>query len=325
MVLHATGHLLAAQNGVAVGPKQLDQTKIGPTDFRTESVYIGAQQKIALRNLFQQAGVACAPGEEALRAGEFVRVVTDLAVRAGGPQPAPSAPGVPRLIEIRSMSGNEQLLALYEDRDSLKQAIDSWKKAGQRIAQRMPRWERLQELLRHADGLTVAGQVSPQAEAIRNERLLLQDPDPVPAICDQITNELRRAVSESAKKYRLEYEAQLSTLQQAAAWQQTGEPERARIFSELELSPPEEPKVGTEDQVLESLQRTSLVRWAERRDALQSRFGKALEAAAKLLTPKARRVTLPPATLSTAPEVDAWISAARAQLLKELASGPVIL
>jgi hypothetical protein len=325
MVLHTSGHLLAAQNGAAVGPKQLDQSKIGPTDFRTESEFITTPQKIALRTLFQQAGVSCQSGEEAIMAPEFVRVVLEFASRAGGQSPAPPVPAMPKLIDIRGMSGNEQLLALNEEREVLKQAIESWKKAEQRMGQRLPRWHRLQELLRHARGLDVAEEVAPQAQAIEDHRLLLQDPDPVPPLCDQLTNALRVAVTEAAKSYLLEFEGHLRALEQSSAWQQIPAEARDRIISEIELASPEEPRVGTEDQVVEALSRTSLDRWSERRDALQSRFGRALEAAVKLLTPKARKVTLPSATISTQDEADAWIEMARERLLTELASGPVIL
>lgn len=325
MILHLTGHLRASQNGAPVGAKQLDQSKIGPTDFRTESVFIGTSQKLALRGLFQQAGISCQPGDESARATDFVRVMMELAARAGGNAPAPASPSMPKLVEIRGMSGNDQLLALYEERDTLQKAISTWKSAEQRIGERMPRWNRLQELLRYARGLPVADDVAPQAEAILNQRLLLQDPDPVPALCDQLTGALRKALGTAADDYRLTYETQARALEQSDAWQRIGKSDRARIFGELELSQPPNLSVGSEDDVVRALERASLDRWAERRDALQSRFGKALEAAVKLLTPKARKITLQTATLSSESDVDGWIEATRAHLLKEVAAGPVIL
>jgi hypothetical protein len=147
----------------------------------------------------------------------------------------------------------------------------------------------------------------------------------VPALCERLTGALRIAVSEAAKEFRATYEAHASALEKSAAWQQISEADRARILADRELSPPAPVNVGTEDEVVRALERTSLDRWAERRDALQSRFARALEAAAKLLTPKARKVSLPPATLSSEPEVESWVTATRELLLKEVANGPVIL
>jgi hypothetical protein len=325
MILHLSGHLRATQNSVAVAAKQLDQSKIGPTDFRTESVFIGTHQLIALRTLFQQAGVQCQPGEESAKAGEFVRVVSELAARAGGDAPAPTRPSTPRLTEIRGMSGNDQLQALYADRDSLQKEIKAWKLADRRITERTPRWRRLQELLRHARGLDVVTEIAPQVEAIAAQRLLLHDPDPIPALCDRLTNSLRSAVIDAVKEYRRVYEAQVRALEESSAWKQIAEDDRTRILAELDLAAPGTVSVGTEDEVVQALERTSLDRWGERRDALQSRFGRALETAVRLLTPKARKVTLPTTTISKEEDINPWLDIVREHLTKELAAGPLII
>ena len=47
--------------------------------------------------------------------------------------------------------------------------------------------------------------------------------------------------------------------------------------------------------------------------------------AAKLLEPKAHRITLPKATIKSEDEADAWLAQAKKQIIDNLKDGPVIL
>ena len=84
-------------------------------------------------------------------------------------------------------------------------------------------------------------------------------------------------------------------------------------------------RVGTEQELLASLAGISLESWATRRDALPQRFTKALEEAAKLLEPKAVRVSLPSATIRKEEELRAWLDQVEAKLREQLGKGPVIV
>lgn len=325
VALQVAGHLRAARNGVPLDTKQLDQAAIGPADFSAVSVFITAPQKIVLRTLFQLAGVQCASGEEAAKAGEFLRVARELAARAGGDAPAPEAPSTPRLKEIQALSGSEQLAAILTDKATIEADIKKWKEIAPRIEQRLPRWRRLQELMRHGADLPIATELQPQVDSIVSQRCLLDDPEPVAPLCDQLTSALRTAVTDSVSSVRTTYSEGLSTLQSHDAWQKITPTQRADILRGTGLEPISEVPVGTEDEVLVALAKVSLAEWKLRRDALGGRFDRALEAAIKLVTPQARRVTLPPAMLSSETDVDAWLRQARDQLLAAIAAGPVIL
>ncbi len=64
VLLSVTGHLRVTQNGQPFDPRQLDHSKIGICDFRTEHVTVSAAQKLAVRKFFQTAGVGaktCCP------------------------------------------------------------------------------------------------------------------------------------------------------------------------------------------------------------------------------------------------------------------------
>ena len=50
-----------------------------------------------------------------------------------------------------------------------------------------------------------------------------------------------------------------------------------------------------------------------------------MEAAAKLLEPKATRVSLPSATVTDEAELEAWLGKVRTEVVTKLKDGPVIL
>ena len=58
--------------------------------------------------------------------------------------------------------------------------------------------------------------------------------------------------------------------------------------------------------------------------ALPARIDDALAAAAALLEPKARTVSLPGAMLKSETEIDEWLTKVRAAIFVALADGPVI-
>jgi hypothetical protein len=326
LALAVAGHVRTSRNGVAVEPRTLDHAQIGPAEFRPEQVFIGAKQKIELRQLFQAADVGCDKDQEVARAPEFVRRALELAAAAGGEAPAPERPAAVRLKEIQGLSGNDQLLELWKERDDISRQIASWRSDAARIQARLSRWTRLQALVRHAHGLPVADEVQPQVAAIVTERRLLADPDPVPPVADRLTAALRGELQAAVKAYRDRWDTELAALESSGTWQKTDEDVRASLLASQGLRAPETPAVGTEEEVIAALDATSLESWRTRGDALPSRFAQVMEAAAKRLKPSARRVTLPPAgTLETPDDVEAWLGKARERLLNEVASGPVIL
>jgi CDP-diacylglycerol pyrophosphatase len=83
--------------------------------------------------------------------------------------------------------------------------------------------------------------------------------------------------------------------------------------------------VGTEDELLSTLNSTSLESWKNRRDAIPQRVQKALVDAAKLLEPKVVHLTLPSATIRGQDELEAWIGEVKAQVEAALKNGPVAL
>jgi hypothetical protein len=117
----------------------------------------------------------------------------------------------------------------------------------------------------------------------------------------------------------------MATLSAADAWSKLSTHQRQSLVEDCGLAPIAPIRVGTEGEILQTLEARPLAEWQTLCDALPQRFAKALTAASKLLEPKAVWVQLPKATLKTEQEVEAWLDAARKAIVNQLKDGPVIV
>ncbi len=323
VLLAVTGHLRVTQNGQPFDPRQLDHSKIGICDFRTEHVTISAAQKLAVRKLFQAAQVGCKPGEEAAVAPEFILKVIELAEAAGGEAPRPEKPNLTTVKEIKALTGNEQLAKLYEQRDALTQSLTDWAKTAKAIQDRLPRWNSLNDLAGHAKNLAEADEVRQQTQTIESERQLLADPDPVAPLCDKLTQVLREKLTAHHSRYQQLHQEGMAALKQSDAWPKLTDSQRQSILDQNGLTTVPGIKVGTEAEVIASLEGMSLEMWQARCDALPQRFQKAQRDAAKMIEPKVVYVTLPSATIHNDAELEAWLAKVKQQVKDNLKNGPV--
>jgi hypothetical protein len=97
------------------------------------------------------------------------------------------------------------------------------------------------------------------------------------------------------------------------------------ILSSCGVQPIGQVKVGTEQELLDSLEHMNLGDWGILKDALPQRFQNAMTQAAKLLVPKARKVALHGATINNEQEADEWLAQAKKTILDNLKDGPVIV
>lgn len=327
LCLVAAGQVRASLEGRSPSVKDLDGTKIGVAEFRLEKATVSAQQRLDLRKLFQDAAVACHPGEELTAAPGFVAELRQRATSAGGDPPAPQRPPIAGIDEIARLAGNDLLLALWGAREELRRNAAAWKRAGDEIAKRLPRWNSLRRLLHHVEALDgdIVAEVRPQVDALVAHRSLLSEPDQVPALCDRLAAALRDALTRAYSDYSAQREKQLSTLEALDFWQRLLPAHRDAILEKRQLQGGVAPPIGTEEQLLASLDRQPLRDWATRRDALTQRFADALTDAAKLLEPATVRVALPSATLKTQADLDSWLDGAKKIIGEQLKNGPVIV
>ena len=323
--LFGTGHLRATANGVALQPSQLDQAKVSSTDFRVESATINTRQRLKLRKLFQAAGIACKPNEEIQAAGQLLNQLSELAQRTGAAPPLPECPDISHLSNLQSLAGNEQLIGILDRYDELAANLDDWTKASKLAAERLPAFQRLQVLARHADGLSETEDTTPQIEAMITDRRLLDTSDPVPGLASKLTDALRTALTRSQEGYDETYDREWQRLEDAESWQQIEQKDRDEILSRLHITKVSKGMTGTEQEVLDSLERISLDGWRTRTAALPQLFAEAWEEADKIVEPETRHVKLGTVTLRTRADVKAWIKATEQDLLKQIEQGPIVV
>jgi hypothetical protein len=322
----AVGDLLAAsENSAPVAWKALDHTKIGVADFRPVKVQFMTLQRIAVRKLLQDAGVGCKPNEELAKIPDFIGQMLALATAAGGEPPAPAKPPVVHLEDLKALTGNEQGVGLYDMRERLTGELQAWRARGAAIRQRLPRWQTLERLLTHAQGLPATDAARPQVDAIRANRALFDDPDPVAPLCDTVAGTLREAARTAHQGYQTAYAEGQARLQASEPWQKLQPAQREELMTQCGLVVVTEPKVADEVELLQSLDTVSLSDWQTLTDALLQRFQNALVAAAQLLEPEAVQVKLPSRRLASEPEVDEYLGEARKIIMDEINAGrPVI-
>ncbi len=325
LALVASGHIRAVHSGNPVDARQLDQTKIGVADFRVETATISTTQRIALRKLFQDAGITCKPNDEPNAAIKFLDEMKRRADAAGGDAPLPARPRKTHLEDIGKLAGNEQLAALCKQAGQLSKEAAAWRKAAEAIEKRLPRWKAVNQLAKHAAALPVAQSVALQVAAIETNRALLTEPDPVPPLADQFAKALRESVVKAHGECKQVFDSNMKALLENDVWKKLAPAQRQGILDECGIRPLEDIRVGTEAELLAALDKRPLDQWATLRDALAQRFANALTKAAKLLEPKALRVDLPTGTLRTQEDVEKWLSAARDRIMTQLKDGPVIV
>lgn len=149
--LLAAGQIRATEpSGKAVDAKALDRGKISQTTFRSETVPITVVERIAIRVLFQDVGVQCAPGEELSATSRFLSKMRELNDSAGGDAPQPVKPSLAGILELEKLAGNEQLSALFTQKPALLEQAKLWGQTGKKIKDRLPGWQEIQSQIGRA-------------------------------------------------------------------------------------------------------------------------------------------------------------------------------
>ena len=323
--LFEAGCLRATANGVALSLRGLDQSKVPSTDFRVEAATISARQRLQARKLFQTAGIDCKRNEEVSAAGHFLAKLFELAAAAGGEPPLPKAPDTRHLAELESLVGNEQLVSILKRSAELADNVETWTRTRELAGQRLPAFQRLQALLRHADGLDAAADVEPQTAAIVQGRRLLDSTDPVPPLVATLADALRAALAHARERYGETYDQESQRLAGTESWQRIDSADRDAILRRLHIEMPPTAATGTEQEILDTLERVSLNDWRTRALALPQLFAHARAAADKLVEPKIRHIKLHAATLRTPEDVAAWIDRTNQDLLNQVKQGPIAI
>jgi len=324
IALHRSQHITATLNGTPVPLGQLDQNKIAKAEFRVEHKTLAVQDRLLVRKLITQL-VQCKSGDEGVKATEFLNALVALARAAGGNAPLPVPPATTDIEDIQRLVGNEQLVAIKENAADLESRIKAWTAARDLAAKRLPSWEVVEHLARHAGDLPEAKPHLDQLDAIRTQRLLLEPTDSVAPIRVAIAGLSRTAVNGAHTAHAAAHDQAMAALAANEMWKKLDSTQQAGILSAIGLAAPVKPDVSSDEALGRHLDARPLRVALAERDAIPGRVQQAIERAAKMLEPKVRSVAIERATLRDEDDVNEWLSRQRTALLQALKDGPVLI
>jgi hypothetical protein len=121
------------------------------------------------------------------------------------------------------------------------------------------------------------------------------------------------------------HDEQMSMLTKSDVWSKLTADQQSSVLSSNGITDVGAIKVGTDDELLRTLDSAPLSSWADKSAAISGRFSAALAQAGKLLEPKLQQVRLTSGTLKTPEDVKQWLSEKEGELLEKLKAGPVIV
>jgi hypothetical protein len=326
MALHNAGDVSVRYSGEAVSAGNLDQTKIKKAEFRQVTRVISAREKLALCALFQSAGVAAKSSDDLeSKSRDFIDVMLGLASHAGGEAPLPPSPDTQSILDLRNHAGNERLGKLLEQESELKTLAKQWRELGELAEKRLPNWKTLDRMLRHTADLPGVEDIRSSADGVRTNRLLLDTSDHVSGLVKKCAELLRAAVTAAHATLKNTHDEQMSLLTKSDVWAKLTAEQQSSVLSSNGITDVAAIKVGTDDELLRTLDSTPLSSWGDKSAAIPGRFSAALAQAGKLLEPKLQQVRLTSGTLKTPEDVKQWLSEKENELLEKLKAGPVIV
>jgi hypothetical protein len=320
IVLKNLQHISTTETNLNVG-------RINQATFKTEIHKIRASDKIAIRKLFQDAAITCPPNQEIFPySNEYLDKLKTLAARVSGDAPRPEPISIDFIKEIENKEGNERLLDILSQKEDLQSKFTEWSAKAKLVRTREPLWNLLVELNHHAPDEQEMEQLKLETAAIKENRLLLQEPDLIQPILTAITDKLLSILNKRKEQYNALYDFQMTDLQANEYFKKCTPEEKHPILAKHQLLLKPEIKGLDAHALLNQLQIASLYTWDTKIAALPGQFQSALEDAILLSAPKAKTFSLPRKTISSQAEIDSYVAELKTALETLLeASSSIIL
>jgi hypothetical protein len=326
LTLFAAGNIRATQDGRELtGPKELPQTQIGKVTLYRDETPPTMSQRLKVRGLLTAAHIAYEPNQEGSQLSALLQQLKGFANRAGGPPPLPERPDTDHLDALLALAGNQRFRAVADDHDRLSSDLERWRTAAVQREKRETEWHDLERLLRHAEGLPVAAEVSPAVAAIHEGRQLLDDPDPVAPPLLDLASALRDEVVRRAEQLADAHRAAVAELEAWDDWKKLDPEDRDAIVAEAKLVATRPPDVSTAGNLLEVLDVSPLSAWNDRISLVASRRDQARQRAAKRLEPDSVEVKPPSITFKPGDDPAPYFDELRALVQSHLDAGTAVI
>ncbi len=309
---------------ISTNETDLKVAKINQASFKKEIHILGAKEKIAIRKLFQDAGITCPPNHEIFPySNEYLEKLKILAARVSGDAPRPEPINIDFLKEIENKEGNERLLDILLQKDNLHAKFTDWSAKAKLVDKREPLWNLLVDLTSHAPDEPEMEQLKTEISAIRVDRLLLQEPDLVQPILNAIAEKLLSILNNRKSIYNADYDKRMAELQTNDDFNKLTPDQKHIILVKHQILAKPQINMLDATALLNQLNKASLYNWDTKIAALPGQFQAALEEAMLIVAPKAKTFTLPRKTIASQADIEKYVSVLKTELenlLKESSS-----
>lgn len=300
--------------------------KINNATFKKEVHILGAKEKIAIKSLFQKAGISCPSNQELFPfSNTYLEKLKLLASNISGDAPKPEPINIDLIKEIENKQGNERLLEIIEQQTTLQSFYEDWVAKDKLVETRMPLWHLLSELSAQAPDHADFEPLKIEIQAIKDNRLLLQQPDLIQPKLDEIVEKLKTRLNHLKEKYIALYDEKMKVLQADEYFGKLTPEQKHSILLKHQLLTKPEIKPLDSSALLNVLQKASLYTWDTKIAALPGQYQAAREDAITLLAPQATTFSLPKVTISNQTDIDNYITELKTELEELLKNSSSII
>lgn len=318
--------MLKNMQHISTTETDLKVAKINQASFKKEVHILSAKDKIAIRKLLQDGGVTCPPNHEIFPySNDYLDKLKTLAGQVGGDAPRPEPISIDFIKEIENKEGNERLLDILQQKDTLHNKYTDWSAKAKLVGEREPKWNLLVDLINHAPDEPEIDKLKTETSAIRDNRLLLQEPDLIQSILTALSDKLLSILNKRKEQYNVLYDSLMAELQANPFFSKLTPEQKHSILAKHQLLVKPEIKMLDPHALLNQLNKASLYNWDTKLAALPSQFQSALEDAILLSAPQAKTYSLPRKTISSQVEIDNYTSELKSELEKLLQESSSII
>jgi len=300
--------------------------KINNATFKKEVHILSARDKIAIKNLFQKAGIYCPSNQELFPfSNTFLEKIKQLSFKISGDAPKPEPINIEYIKDIENKQGNERLVEILEQQTTLQTNYADWAAKDTLVGERMPLWYLLGDLSSHAPDQPNFESLKIEIQAIKDNRLLLQIPDLIQPRLDEITDKLKTQLNQLKETYIARYDKIMNILQTDEYFGKLTLEQKGSILLKHKLLIKPEVKPLDASTLLNVLQKDSLYTWEDKIAALPVHYQAAREDAILLLAPQAVNYSLPKVTISNQSDIDHYIVDLKSELEELLKNASSII
>lgn len=311
---------------ISTSETNLNVAKINQAVFKKEVHILSAKDKMEIRILFQNAGITCPPNLEIFPySNQYLEKIKTLVGMVSGEAPRPEPINIEFIKEIENKEGNERLLEILRQKLHFQDRFNEWSAKAKQVIAREPKWNLLVELANHAPDEPEIELLKTEITAIRDNRLLLQEPDPVQPILNIITEKLILILNNKKEQFNTLYDLKMADLQANEYFKKLTPEQKHVILANHQLLIKPEIKPLDAHALLNQLQKASLYTWNTKIAALPGQFQSALEDAILLSAPQATQYSLPHKTITNQADIEAYITELKAELEKLLKNSSSII